>query len=243
MAVGETINDGSVVWKKDFIMSLSKLPLAVGYNHKETFTSSGTFTAPITGLYKITLQGGGGGGCGSYVYRNIRFGGGGGGQGGYLECYEHLTKNTSHSFVVGAGGSGSAGSNDVASYGTTGGATSIYINGNSYVCEGGEFGVNQNAQSRGGEGGAATINNTIINRGCCGHNGTALVGAWAVGGGGGEGADSGIGYGAIRGGGGQGGSYMSNGVAENGGTGGDGYITFEWFDPADVWPDLFPAQN
>ena len=90
MAVGETINDGSVVWKKDFIMSLSKLPLAVGYNHKETFTSSGSFTAPITGLYKITLQGGGGGGGYCNQGTNNKLLGAGGGQGGHYVFHCNL---------------------------------------------------------------------------------------------------------------------------------------------------------
>jgi hypothetical protein len=74
-----SIVDGSVIWQKDFLMGLRKLPLVIGYNHKETYTSSGTFTAPQTGLYRITLQGGGGGGGGAGLSSNGYRGGGSGG--------------------------------------------------------------------------------------------------------------------------------------------------------------------
>ena len=76
-----TIHDGSVDWQKDFMMGLRKLPLVVGYNKKETYTTSGSFTAPQTDLYKITLQGAGGGGGGAGTSNSAKGAGSNGGDG------------------------------------------------------------------------------------------------------------------------------------------------------------------
>ncbi len=232
-----SIQDGSVEWQKDFIMGLRKLPLVVGYNKKETFTSSGTFTPTMTGLYKITLQGGGGGGGTPATNGRGYVPGGGGGQGGHVEFYEKLMAGTSYSFTIGAGGSS----------GGAGGASSITLNNNVYECTGGGAGANGDAGG-GGAGGVATKNSETISRGECGNcgiplgygatAGQAMTNAGGAGGGagGGNGGAS-TGAAGIYGGGGAGGAWWQS--ARAGGTGGDGYITFEWFDPSEAFPDIW----
>lgn len=215
-------------------LSISSVPLVAGYNGKQTFTSSGTFTAPITGLYKITLQGGGGGGGGvctqDWGYR----GGGGGGEGGHGVFYESLTAGTTYSFTVGAGGTPAATENTA---GTSGGTTTIEINGNAYRCTGGNSGQSKGNISIGGEAGGLFINDTLIDKaipGGTGGTGTSTNDACGGGQGGGAGGAIGIfGNGTLKngvyGGGGAGGSRYNN-TSYSAGAGGDGYITFEWLD-------------
>jgi hypothetical protein len=233
--IGDTVTDGTVTWTINKEIGTGNVPLVVGYNAKQTFTSSGSFTASITGLYKVTLQGGGGGGAGSGFNSVTIVGGGGGGQGGHYEFYESLIAGTSYSFTIGAGGNAGAAATD----GGNGGATNITINSNVYVAGGG-YGGGSNANIGGaGEGGAVTVNNTIITRGAAGSSGDSLAGVsdptlqYVNGGsGGGEGASAMMGATqadvGIAGGGGQGGIFARG--AQNGYAGGDGYITFEWLD-------------
>lgn len=237
--IGDTHSDGTVVWKEDFLMGLGKLPLVVGYNHRETFTSSGTFVAPITGLYRITLQGGGGGGGDSGDSSYGSRGGGGGGQGGHGEFYEKLIAGESYSYTIGAGGNTSS----------TGGTSSITLNGNEYTAVGGGPGISSNGTqyASAGGGGLFKINDVNVSKGASGTAGNPIISnAYGLGGtGGGQGGSispfGGNGYDALFGGGGAGGTWRSSGIHYTAGKGGNGYIIFEWFDPADVWPNLFPA--
>ena len=65
----------------------------------QVFTSSGTFTAPQTGKYKVTVVGGGG--SGAYASGNPASGGGGGGTA--IEVVT-LTKSSNTTVTIGAGG-------------------------------------------------------------------------------------------------------------------------------------------
>lgn len=220
------------------------------FNKKETFTTSGSFTAPYTGVYKITLQGGGGGGGAAGVDDNIAYGfsgGGGGGQGGHYEFYVPLTQGTSYSYTVGVGGAGGiAGSTITAAEGAVGGATSITIGGTSYVAAGGGGGKGAGSRGTGGNGGEVTVGGTIVARGATGTAGglqwnssltTIRFLTNGTGGGPGGGGslsptggtlDSAIG---VFGGGGSGG-YVHSGNYYDGYAGGGGYITFEYYDPS-----------
>ena len=62
------------------------------FNHRDIITTSGTYTAPVDGWYKITVKGGGGGGGGSYNVSSSDYAsGGGGGEGGTTIAYEKMT--------------------------------------------------------------------------------------------------------------------------------------------------------
>lgn len=211
------------------------------FNHKETFASSGSFTAPVTGTYRITLQGGGGGGSG-YMKDSAQgaFSGAGGGQGGHLVVYEKLTAGQVYSFTVGAGGSGGIGSNTTnpggaSNRGGDGGSTSITVADSIYSAgggHGGQYGI-------AGQGGASTINGTeTIGYGCAGGvAGASRNDVWKSDGGVGGGPGGGVSrqytttafYNHINGYAGAGGAGGSMGQL-NGGNGGDGYITFEYCD-------------
>ncbi len=220
--VYDTLTDGTVTWivckyQLDF-------PRYGAFNQKETFTSSGTFTAPVSGTYRITLKGaGGGGGGGSANSNKTTTGGAGAGEGAIIETYEFLTVGTSYSYVVGAGGTGTG---TLYAVGGDGGNTTITVNSNAYVAGGGK-GSNIDP----GAGGIGTINNVAVSAGAAGSRSlsvyssnasdTSLMVRGGTGGGAGGGA---AGNAGVFGGGGGGSSY--NGSA--GGAGGNGYITFEY---------------
>ena len=123
--------------------------------------TSGTFTAPYTGNYKITLKGGGGGGGGASTSNRVS--GSGGGEGGTIIFYTILTQGQSYSYVIGAGGSagsnGTSGSNVV--NGGNGGISSFN---NEYTIEGGIGGVRQlsNGLSRPGGRIYTAPNNNVV---------------------------------------------------------------------------------
>ena len=225
--IGDTVTDGTVTWTICKEIGTGNVPLVAGYNQKQTFTSSGTFTAPITGLYRITLQGGGGGGA----LGGTSYTGGGGGGGAHLEFYEKLTAGTTYSFTIGAGGAGGVGGAQ-GDAGSSGGTSSITVGTNLYECEGGVHGGSLYPNFS-GSGGAAKINNDIVGYGFSGGIGQRFVtGSVIYGGvGGGPGGSAGAAESNVGelGGGGHGGACQ-NGTETNGSAGGDGYITFEWLD-------------
>ena len=219
-------------------LNISDVPKIAGFNAKQTFTTSGTFVAPVTGIYKITLQGGGGGGAGigKVLSGSDIISGGGGGQGGYLEFYEKLIAGTTYNYTIGAGGTGGAAgvtsSPTNGGSGGTGGASSITVNGNVYTCNGGNGGKNASNDGAGGTGGTSTINNTTYYNALCGGAGLYKVSNYVIGGnGGGAGGTAGIyyTYNGRSGSGGTGGGYDSL-TYYKGGAGGDGFIAFEWLD-------------
>ena len=111
---------------------------------------SGSYTAPYTGVYRITLKGGGGGGGGAYTTK--KFGGGGGGEGGTLVFYVTLNKSSSYPYIIGAGGA--AGENQASASAPMGGNGGTSSFNNAYSISGGEGGKNAANASTGGVGGA-----------------------------------------------------------------------------------------
>lgn len=98
---------------------------------KQVYTSgTNTFTAPKTGIYKVTVVGGGGGSGFSGVASGAvnPNGGGQGGAGGVSIGYTTLTKGSTYSAVVGTGGAQGTGANgpsDAECYGHAGSSSSF----------------------------------------------------------------------------------------------------------------------
>lgn len=109
-------------------------------HHKDVITTSGTYTAPVTGLYKITVKGGGGGGQSGTYTSSIAAGGAGGMQGYKRIEFIKLIAGDGISCVIGAGGAGathpSAGGGGQ-NPGSRGGTSSVTINGTTYSASGG----------------------------------------------------------------------------------------------------------
>jgi len=103
------------------VNDIDKIPAALGgammYNVREVLTTSGTWTAPVTGWYKVTCIGGGGGGGAGAPGGAISKAGQGGGQGG----------TTSFGSITATGGSGGGGGGHGCSSGGGGGAGDVVI--------------------------------------------------------------------------------------------------------------------
>lgn len=106
---------------------------------KTAYTTAGssTFTAAKSGLYKITVKGGGGGGQTGVT----NYSGAGGGEGGTTITYQQLSVGDTATITVGAGGATE----------TNGGDSSVVVNSTTYTGGGGYAGNN------GGGGGTGTI--------------------------------------------------------------------------------------
>lgn len=207
--------------------------------HKRVYFSqtSGTFTAPYTGVYRITLKGGGGGG-GARNKQNRPIGTGGG-EGGKLVFYIDLIKNNSYQYVVGAGGSGGVDADENTSYvnATSGGRTSFSTSTYTYYARGGDGGSNASNLTKpgglGGRGYALGSRHGYFIPGASGQSGGGIGGGGNVDFdfgyalcGGGSGGGNGSSSGAVLGGGGAGSSNAGNApVAQDGG---DGYILIEY---------------
>ena len=194
--------------------------------------TSGTYTAPYTGVYRITLKGGGGGG-GPLSTTTTHSVGTGGGEGGTLIFYVTLIKNQAYSYTIGAGGAAGVNATDdaLSVAATSGGDTSITIGGATYAARGGTQGApSGNLTKPGGAGGGFTIpsGKTAFGiygqRGACGgyigDSTTAPVFSYYQPGGGGSDTSSGK-----RGSGGSGGTLRNN-IQPT--AGGDGYILIEY---------------
>lgn len=193
-------------------------------NKRDVITTSGTYTAPVTGWYKITAKGGGGGGAGGTYINDHACGGGGGGEGGTTIAYVSMTAGETATVVIGAGGNGAIGGNN----GSDGGDTSVTYDGNTYIGgggKGGKYGSPTAEASQAGMGGVGTIN------GCAGGSATRTDVINAGGSGGGAGGAvalvSTTQTAGTQGGGGAGG--FGDGTPRAGSAGGDGYVWFEYF--------------
>jgi hypothetical protein len=118
--------------------------------------TSGNFTAPYTGVYRITLKGGGGGGGGART--DVYATGGGGGEGGTLIFYTTLTADQSYPYVIGAGGAAgvNAANNTDNTNGGNGGTTSFNA---TYSITGGNGGQKLSSDGMGGNGGSTKTPN------------------------------------------------------------------------------------
>ena len=132
---------------------------------------SGSYTAPRTGVYRITLKGGGGGGGGAQTTTGRS--GAGGGEGAQNIFYVNMTKKATYNYVVGAGGSaGVSGENYVdISSGSDGGNSMITIAGTTHTALGGSGGRNSQTGLRGGLGGGLSNTAGIVIPGANGDSG------------------------------------------------------------------------
>jgi hypothetical protein len=180
--------------------------------HRDVITTSGTYTAPATALYKITVKGGGGGGEAATVDGSYYRGGRGGGEGGTTIAYERMTTGQTASVVIGAGGVANSGA---------GGDSSVTVGSNTYTGGGGTGGGISS-------GGSGTIPGSP--GGTSRYAQAVSPSTQSITGGEGGGNGGGTSYGTadgVNGGGGAGGAYTYAG-AQTGGAGGDGYVWFEY---------------
>jgi hypothetical protein len=161
--------------------------------------SSGTWTTPQGGNYRITVVGGGGGGGGGGSASSglAQKGGGGGGSGGTAQDLYVLTSNINLNYTIGSGGNGGSGGTAGGNPGVAGvfgSTTSIIGTGVSTIAAGGSGGGLSAASSTAGVGGgipgvASTATSTsLIVPGQGGPSGLASAGrqhSAATGGGGG----------------------------------------------------------
>ena len=222
----DTVTDGTVVWtirRVDTDPNALTREITPAFNTRDVVTTSGTYTAPVTGWYKITAKGGGGGGGYSANASNQYYTGGGGGEGGTSMSYEQLTAGDTVSIVIGGGGAGAS----TATNGADGGNTSYTIDGNTIIAYGGEGGTYTSAtKGKGGDGNYCKgFNGEHPNR----NNGLTEVGSDGGGYGGGRGAWAAKGGDATANTG-CGGAGGSSGVSKyGGGAGADGFVSFEYF--------------
>jgi hypothetical protein len=201
----------------------------------QTFTSSGTWVAPVSTSVTYNIIGGGGGAGGA----NSGSGNSGGGGGGaaIMSGTFNTTSGTSYVYTVGGGGGGSTGN------GTAGSASSIFgitaNPGQPGLCGdcGGSGGASGNGNSGGGSGssvrgsGGGGAGGAGTSAGGGGHGGpgaTASINSTTyAGGGGGGGYGNSPGNGGSGGGGSGGNSTDGNSATANTGSGGGagGYIS------------------
>ena len=187
--------------------------------HRDVITTSGTYTAPVTGLYKITVKGGGGGGAGGGHSASFNFGGYGGGEGGTTIAYERIEIGDTVPVIIGGGGNGGAPSTSgVGAGGSAGGSSSVTVNGTTYTGGGGSGG------------GAGTIGGGGTIRGACGGTRTVVAAAVTTDGAAGGGTGGSVNDATNNTGGGGGGGTGTT-TPTKGGTGGSGFVWFEYYTP------------
>lgn len=108
------------------------------FNTMVKLTASGNWSAPVSGICKFILIGGGGAGGGTSAQSSVNLTPHNGqpGFGGYATVvYETVKKGTAYAYTIGAGGAFSNTAN-----GGAGGNTTIVINGTTYIGSGGSGG-------------------------------------------------------------------------------------------------------
>lgn len=208
--------------------------ISVGTFNKMFFSqTSGTYTAPRTGVYRITLKGGGG--SGSTVNSDALTGGSGGGEGGLVIFYATLIEGTSYDYTIGAGGAAVSATGTTAA-GVSGGASSFNLRADVTSVANGGGGALSTIGVAPGTGGTGVLPqgvDGIAYRGAAGQvlcaSGASSYAAGASGGGigGSRGAVSTDAPNAVMGGGGGGGSRWGSSVYGSG-AGGDGFILIEY---------------
>ena len=141
---------------------------------KQVFTSSTTFTAPKTGVYKVTVTGGGGGGgrTGTDGGGTNYYWGGGGGAGGTAIKFVSLNKNDSVTITVGTGGATGA---IAGTAGSSGGTSSF---GSHCSANGGTGSTVSSVSGSGGNGTGGSASNGDVNiTGGSGNPGTSATGS------------------------------------------------------------------
>lgn len=186
------------------------------YNTKNILTTSGTYTAPVSGWYKVTAVGGGGGGGNGRYSGTTGIGGGGGASGNTEADYVYIDKGDSCQYTIGAGGNAES----------NGGDTSFSVDGVVKLTANGGNGAYLIYPGKGGEKGFS---------GTSGDSNSTGYATGGTGGGNGGGIDrlamyDATGFGA-GGGGGHGGPTGSADYSVTGGKGYQGCIIIEYFDP------------
>lgn len=216
------VTDGTVVW------TVCTVKVAAQFNHMAQIYTSGTYTAPVSGWYKITIKGGGAGGAGGVSNNSHGWSGNGGGEGGTRIAYVKMSAGDSASVIIGAGGAGGQYTYPALpttmKLGEPGGNSSVTVDGITYSADGGQplYGGNGTIKGTPGGMGMETDVNTSLGGGNGGGNGGGFSTPSAKNG--------------TQGGGGAGGFALisitdpdsyTNGV---GGSGGNGYVWFEYSD-------------
>lgn len=155
---------------------------------EQTYTSSGTWTAP-SGVTSVTVEcwGGGGGGGGGDSDPLDRVGGGGGAGGAYTKKLSlSVSPGTTYTVTVGAGGAGGLGGNQTSTDGASGGDTWFQSTGTVFA-QGGSEGDSGVQGGNGGTGGniSAGVGDILYGGG---HGRDGGTGALQYGGGGGSSA-------------------------------------------------------
>lgn len=194
------------------------------FNKRDVVTVSGTYTAPVTGWYRIVVKGGGGGGQGGGYTSSAQFGGWGGGEGGTTITTVKMSVGDTAAVIIGAGGAGGAmSSTSVGAKGSNGGDSTVTVNSITYTGGGGIGGNN------GTLGGTGTI------PGAGGNPGDKVMSTspsyTANGGNGGGGGLSTAPMYKNTGFGGNGGNGRGTSTTA-GNSGFDGYAEFSYFDPS-----------
>lgn len=117
--------DGSAsqVLQTDGAGALSFATAGSGFSQAQVFTTSGSFTVPASGKFKVTIIGGGGSG-GSYT--SYTFGGdSGAGGGNVIKWFSGATPAATATVTIGTGGTAVSGNTN----GNTGGASTFVLSG------------------------------------------------------------------------------------------------------------------
>jgi hypothetical protein len=196
------------------------------FNTRDVITTSGTYTAPVTGWYKITAKGGGGGGGSGLSFTAGCFGGFGGSEGGTTIEYIRMMAGDTANVIIGGGGTGGT-YNDPK--GADGGGTSVTIGSMTYTAGGGGGGSRGTTQSYAS--GSGTINGAVGSQGGTSYRSGDSVTGGSGGGNGAGTATTSTGGNAVAnsGAGGGGGGALYNSTQYAGGNGGDGFVWFEYF--------------
>ena len=217
-------SDSSGTYWKDANFLIKQITPA--YNHRDEITTSGTYTAPVTGWYKITLKGGGAGGQGAGKNSSSIYAGGiGGGEGATEIAYAYMTQGSAVSVTIGAGGSGgNYSSSSLGANGGDGGNTVVTLSsGVTYTANGAVHGgPGADGLIPGGASSPRIFFTSTIPGGTGGGagGGTGTVTASYV-----------SGLSGKKGGGGAGGGYEgSSNHWQKGGAGGNGYVWFEYWE-------------
>lgn len=233
--IGATVTDGTVTW------SIRRKGNNIPYN-QQIYSTAGTytFTAPVDGLYKVTVIGGGGAGGGAMGTATYSAGGGGGAGGGTAIKRIYLAKSTAVTVTVGSGGvgAGSGTDNTAAASGNTssfgaycsagggvGGFSAKSSTSNVYRLGGAgvSIGANGDLNINGGSGSSSINIDSTGNYGSGGAGGSTYISGGASR----TGTTAANGINGIYGGGG-GGAKSTSTTDYTGGSGGTGICIVEW---------------
>ena len=136
-------------------------PSAGGFSQAQVFTSSGAFTVPTSGKFKVTIIGGGGSAA-TYIGNVNGCSGGGSGGGSVIKWFTGATGGTIATVTIGAGGAAVTSSNTV---GNNGGNSTFVLSGFSNLTAGGGGGGLAAYGSAPVAGGTATNGDINVNGG------------------------------------------------------------------------------